>query len=188
MAECSNQRVLFQPHGRQEVTAAFDGGRVTSDGGGLLLREVEERFGIVRSFAGCFTDHRDPEATEFNLVFGGTAGNGRELAVITRSILQIMTTMAGQVEAPEKDVTDGRATPGLESVDGETPPVKLVSIQSSSGKPDDAFVAVNYRDAWFWIADTDLKSKRSFSFMLMLFTLADTGQKESMPLITIPAQ
>lgn len=67
MAECSSQRVLFQPHGRQEVTAAFDGGRVTSDGGGLLLREVETRFGIVRSFAGCFTDHRDPEATEFSV-------------------------------------------------------------------------------------------------------------------------
>jgi hypothetical protein len=49
------------------VTAAFDGGRVTSDGGGLLLREVEERFSIVRSFVGCFTDHRDAEAIEFSV-------------------------------------------------------------------------------------------------------------------------
>lgn len=67
MTECTRQRWLFQPHGRQEVTAAFDGGRVTSDGGGLLLREVEEGFGIVRSFVGCFTDHRDPEAIEFSV-------------------------------------------------------------------------------------------------------------------------
>jgi hypothetical protein len=130
----------------------------------------------------------DPEATEFNLVFGGTAGTNKEVAVITRSILHIMSTMAGQVEAPAKDVTEGRATPGAESVTNTTEMVRLVRIHSSTSKPADAFVAVNYREAWFWIADTDLKSKRAFTFMLMLFTLADTGQKEAMPLITIPAQ
>lgn len=68
MTECSRQRLLFQAHGTREVTAAFDGGWVTSDGGGLLLREVEERFGIVQSFAGCFSDHRDPEVIEFSVL------------------------------------------------------------------------------------------------------------------------
>jgi len=33
-----------------------------------------------------------------------------------------------------------------------------------------------------------LKSKRAFAFMIMLFSLAETGEKESLPLITIPAQ
>ena len=68
MTECSRQRLLFQAHGRREVTAAFDGGWVTSDGGGLLLREVEERLGIVRSFAACFSDHRDPDVIEFSVL------------------------------------------------------------------------------------------------------------------------
>ena len=54
--------------------------------------------------------------------------------------------------------------------------------------PEDAFVAVDYRDHWFWIDDRELVSKRSFSLMMLLFTLADTGEKESLPLITIPAQ
>lgn len=67
MAECSRQRLLFEAHGAREVTAAFDGGRITSDGGGLLLREVEQRFRVVRSFVGCFTDHRDPELIEFRV-------------------------------------------------------------------------------------------------------------------------
>jgi Transposase DDE domain group 1 len=67
MTECRRQRLLFQAHGAREVTAAFDGGRITSDAGGLLLRELEERFGIVRSFADCFTDHRDPEMIEFRV-------------------------------------------------------------------------------------------------------------------------
>jgi len=55
-------------------------------------------------------------------------------------------------------------------------------------KPNDAFVAVPYRDAWFWIDDRDLCSKRAFAFMLMLFTLSDTAQRDPPPLITIPAQ
>jgi len=46
------------------VVARFDGGTITSDGGGVLLGEVERRTGIVRQFAACFTDHRDPELVE----------------------------------------------------------------------------------------------------------------------------
>lgn len=68
MTECNTQRLLFQAHGTREVTAAFDGGWVTSDGGGLLLREVDRRFGLVGAFAACFTDHRAPDAIEFSVL------------------------------------------------------------------------------------------------------------------------
>jgi hypothetical protein len=62
--ECSIDRLAFQPLGRREVVGAFDGGTITSDAGGLLLREVEERTGILRQFAACFVDHRDPDLVE----------------------------------------------------------------------------------------------------------------------------
>ncbi len=62
--ECTRDRFLFQPLGRREVVAAFDGGTISSDAGGLLLREVEERTGIIRQFAACFADHRDPGLVE----------------------------------------------------------------------------------------------------------------------------
>jgi len=65
---------------------------------------------------------------------------------------------------------------------------RLIEIHNSKNKPTDAYAAVNYRNHWFWIDDRDLKSKRSFAFMMMLFTLAETGEKENLPLITIPAQ
>ena len=45
--------------GRREIVADFSGGTITSDGGGLLLREVEKRCGILNRFAKCFTDYRD---------------------------------------------------------------------------------------------------------------------------------
>lgn len=62
--ECSADALVFQEaHGRA-VVARFDGGRLTSDGGALLLREVERATGIVRQFTACFTDHRDPTRVE----------------------------------------------------------------------------------------------------------------------------
>jgi Transposase DDE domain group 1 len=65
MTECNRTASPLQPLGRREVVANFDGGTITSDGGGaILLRELENRNGIIRRFADCFTDHRDPELIE----------------------------------------------------------------------------------------------------------------------------
>jgi len=63
-----------------------------------------------------------------------------------------------------------------------------ISIRCSEEEPDDAFVAVEYRERWFWIDDRSLMSKRALVLLMMLFTLADTGKSENLPLITIPAQ
>jgi hypothetical protein len=46
------------------VRGRFDGGAITSDAGGLLLREVEKRAGIIAQFAACFRDHRKAERIE----------------------------------------------------------------------------------------------------------------------------
>jgi len=62
--ECNAREFDFQALGSRTVTARFDGGAITSDAGGLLLREVESKSGILRCFAACFTDHRDPERVE----------------------------------------------------------------------------------------------------------------------------
>jgi hypothetical protein len=132
--------------------------------------------------------HLDPDATELKLVFGATASNDKELAILTRSLLHIMNTMAAQVEVPPEHVAAGRATPGAVAGATGAEPQRLVRILSSKDKPADAFVAIPYRDHWFWIDDRDLKTKRAFAFMMMLFTLSDTGEKDHLPLITIPAQ
>ena len=65
--ECSQSVFEFQALNRREVIGDFSGGRITSDGGGLLLREVEERLGIIRQFADCFRDHRNPDQIEHTL-------------------------------------------------------------------------------------------------------------------------
>jgi hypothetical protein len=62
--QCSDRDFLFEPLPHRSVVARFDGGTITSDGGALLLAEVERRTGILRRLADCFTDHRDPDAIE----------------------------------------------------------------------------------------------------------------------------
>jgi len=61
MTDCNSQQHNFQANGRRRVVAAFNGGNVTSDAGGLLLREVVRGSGIIDRFARCFTDHRNPD-------------------------------------------------------------------------------------------------------------------------------
>ena len=65
MTECNPKSFEFQPLGSRDVLAAFDGGKITSDAGGLLLRDLDHHFGFLKSFADCFTDHRDPKLIEF---------------------------------------------------------------------------------------------------------------------------
>jgi len=65
--ECTAGQLEFHGLGRRAVVGQFDGGRISSDSGGLLLREVEQRTGILSRLSGCFVDHRDPDQIEHML-------------------------------------------------------------------------------------------------------------------------
>jgi len=61
MTECNQTPFHFANLFQREVVAGFDGGTITSEAGSLLLRQVEQRTGIVRQFANCFQDYRDAD-------------------------------------------------------------------------------------------------------------------------------
>jgi len=65
--ECNPQQLEFQGVARRTVVASFDGGTLSSDGGILLLGEVDRRRGILGQFAACFTDHRNPALVEHSV-------------------------------------------------------------------------------------------------------------------------
>jgi hypothetical protein len=62
--ECSAKSYGFARVESRSVVAAFDGGAVTSDAGGLLLGATDRAIGLVGRFAGCFTDHRRADLIE----------------------------------------------------------------------------------------------------------------------------
>jgi hypothetical protein len=67
MTECTAQQMEFQSLGRRVVVADFNGGTISSDGGALLLGEVEARTGILARLAEQFVDYRDAQAIEHSV-------------------------------------------------------------------------------------------------------------------------
>ena len=130
----------------------------------------------------------NPETDEFDVVYGSVAANDKEIAMLTRSVLEILTDLSSYIDVPAANVEQKRTfpSPAPESVNGAAVPT-LMRIVSSSQKPDDAFAAVPYGPDWYWIDDKDFNSKRLFSFIMFLFTLTETGDKQGAPIVTIPA-
>ena len=125
----------------------------------------------------------NPNESEITVTYGLLPKNDTEIALLTRSMLQIMIALAKQVDVPAEHVADGRT---IGSVD-QTAERRLINIHHSVDKPDHAFTAVHYQDHWFWIDNRDFFSKRTFAFLMILFSLTETGGREGLPLVTIPA-
>jgi len=65
--ECIPRLFEFEEVERRAVVAGFDGGKITSNAGALLLGQLDSGLGLVRQFAGCFTDWRDPRFIEYTV-------------------------------------------------------------------------------------------------------------------------
>ena len=128
----------------------------------------------------------DPQASEFRVVYGSVPRDDKEIAILTRSILEVIIDLSADIEVPGADVEEKRVNPTFAQTAGGEKIPALVRIRSSSEMPKDAFVSVRYRDSYFWIDDRDLGSKRIFSFLMFVFTLVETGEKGMAPVVTIP--
>ena len=129
-----------------------------------------------------------PEGQEkFVLTYSPVRGGEGELAVSSRSMLQVMSAFASYMDAPEAHVRDGSVV-AAQAGPGPQERPEGVRIRSGKDRPPDAFAAVKYRDHWYWIDNGNLLAKRALTAVMYFFTLADTGDSGRLPLITIPAQ
>jgi hypothetical protein len=129
----------------------------------------------------------DPGVDQFNVVYGSIPRDNKEIAILTRSLLQVMVDLSADIDVPAVHVEEKRVSPThveQEAKDGKILP--LIRIHSSSKKPDDAFISIPYRGFHFWIDDRDLMSKKIFSFLMFVFTLVETGEKGTAPIVTVP--
>ena len=99
----------------------------------------------------------DPQANQFQVVYGAIPRDDQEIAILTRSLLQVIVDLAADIEVPAVHIEEKRVSPThVEEVTGRGEKVApLIRVQSSSGKPADSFVSVPYRDSYFWIDDRD---------------------------------
>jgi hypothetical protein len=130
----------------------------------------------------------DPDAREFRVVSGSFATTNREIAMLGRSMLQIFSAYASFINVPESHVSQGRVVAteqDLLATAAGFPP--LIQVHTGNTKPDNAFVAVPYRDHFFWIDDRDVYSKSMFFFLMILFSFTERGQiEQAAPVLTVP--
>jgi hypothetical protein len=126
------------------------------------------------------------EGNEFRIVHGSAPSADDEIALLTRSIIEILSDISASVEVPPEHVAEQRVNPTMES-EGEGLREPMVHIFCSNNRPRDAFAAVPYRDSWFWIDDRNYRSKKLFSFLMFVMTLTETGGKDGAPIVTISA-
>lgn len=100
-------------------------------------------------------------------------------------MLQIIIKLATQIEAPPEHTADGRTVLST-LIGGEDGSRQLVKISYSEEEPEGAFVAVRYRGYWYYIDDQDFKPKSVFTFVIILFSLTESGDNSRLPVVTIP--
>ena len=130
--------------------------------------------------------HLNQEREDFLIVYGSDTDRDDVLAIQTRSAMQILGIVSTYINLPPEHMRDGRAFPAPE-LPPYAPPAPI-TIVTGPEKPKGAFVVVPYGDLWYWIDNHDLRSKAVFTFLLVLMTLADTGEKAPPPVLTIPTQ
>jgi hypothetical protein len=114
------------------------------------------------------------------VVFGTLNPQPDVMAVRTRSLMQILSTLGAGVQIPQDQPARGGAIP----LDSSLAPPGF-TVHSGKEKPKDAFVAVPYEGLWFWIDRRDIPSKTTLAAVTLLFNFLEGGSKAS-PVLTIP--
>ncbi|MBL6080706.1 hypothetical protein JMJ56_22065 [Belnapia sp. T18] len=125
----------------------------------------------------------DPREREAEVAYGRARAGARQVAILTRSVLQVLYELGAQIEVSEADVARGD-TRATEDGFGE----RLIRVRQGPRAPADAYAAVPYRQRWFWVEQGDYRSKASFTFAYILQVLAESGRGQPTPVVTIPAQ
>ena len=99
----------------------------------------------------------------------------QSIDVVTRSLLGVMFYLSEAVEVPEQDIVEGRVTVTKtdegEVFDWAEITGELLHIHSSPNPPVDVSLQIFYRNYWFYINDSDLTSKSTFSLLAQIYAL-----------------
>jgi len=146
--ECSAKPSVFAPVEGRPVVAEFDGGAVTSDGGGLLLGAADKAIGLVGRLAGCFRDARDGRYIEHTVatlvgqrVFGIALGYEDLNDHDDLRHDPVMSVLAGKLEAwrPDCAPVAGKSTLNRLELSRDTPTMRTPALRN---------VACRSRKSW----------------------------------------
>ncbi len=129
----------------------------------------------------------DPRRNTFRITNRTTERRPDEITIQSRSLMSMMSFLSRGIDIPEEDRNAGVVVvipPAvLESILARVP----LRIRSQKEAPKDPYVAVKYRNNWFYIDHSDIKSKRTFATIQVFFQLAAPSGGAAAPLLTLPA-
>jgi hypothetical protein len=132
----------------------------------------------------------EPGRDEFVLTSFPYKRQPSEVGMRCRSLLGVLYFLSQSVEVPAQDVQAGlvRVTEdGLgHPFDWATITHKVITIHSQQNRPDNAYIAVEHRGSWFYIADDDHTSKATWGLLNILFALQSASAQGKSPLLTLP--
>ncbi|MEM8629293.1 MAG: hypothetical protein AAGF04_04415 [Chlamydiota bacterium] len=180
---------------RSELQIGVNMSQCVSDKGDAepVFDSLELRFPIQgeesRRLAGLLSSaEKRGDTYRFRLQLGF---NGKEkVGIMPRSILSCMYYLSGGVEVPEEDILAGfvpvTRDPEGDLFDWQTIMGSLLHVRYSCCKPSCAYAAIRYKNRWFYIAEEDLASKRTFVLLLQLYNLQSRAVKTKAPVLTLP--
>jgi hypothetical protein len=126
----------------------------------------------------------DPDADRYEVVLGVAPRARDEIAIWTRSLIEILSDVAHGIDR----TADDPPRPRLVGQRREAPrPPLEIRVAGGPLPPADAFVRVQYGDRWYWIERDARWTKRAFSMLLLLTTILERDEVTTGTVLTIPA-
>ena len=132
----------------------------------------------------------NPAKLIFPVTVAARGSGNNSINLRFRSLAGVMYFLSQSVQVPEEDVAAGRVTVTRDAAgqpfDWQRVTEGILTIRSSTKPPDNASVAINYRNSWFYIDDSDLDSKSTFSLLGQVYQLQAGDAKSVVPVLTLP--
>ena len=154
----------------------------------LHINEEDKNSEEAKQFA--LAVNVEPGKTRYVLAFSPAYNRTDQIRVVTRSLLGIMFYISQAVEVPREDILQGKVTK-TKTAEGNAFDWKeitgdLLRIRSTSDNPQTNSMVIFYRGTWFYIDDSDLSSKSTFSLLAQIFSLQAGKIQDNAPLLTLP--
>jgi hypothetical protein len=128
----------------------------------------------------------DPSLRSYRIVFGLGEHRADQIALYTRSLIEILGALADEIEVPEPLVASGQTYPARAGYGDGTGGMPF-RVGWTPDRPVSSFVAVEYEGGWYSIGRRDLASKRIFGVLMLLAAVMERPGPSPQPVITIPA-
>jgi hypothetical protein len=168
----------FQIEDQLHMQLVREGGKAGTENLVLALPgEESDRAKEIRKLLGLA-----PDARQIAISYGSVQQGDQDVALLTRSMVEVMLEFSSSVEVPDASVADGRTLPVLPADPARGPSLR---IRCADAMPADAYATALYGGRWYWIDNRDFASKTIFTTALLILSLTETGGTSVAPVVTI---